>query len=518
MSIGLAVFTVALAQAVSLLESTPGPTETPALAEPGAETTAQAQGDPHAPADPASLDEDTDTLFIDDSSLTTLAAGNIDEARPVLRRSARSAPSAVSRALALRLLAQHDGSAATVRICMRALRIDDSPLVRRAGAECLGWLGPPMSAFATPALVAALDDSDIDVVTMAGWALAVAGDSSCISAVAARTTHPDGRVALLFSTYTRRLLVRLELVPLEPMGRARDAAGRELVPPGATLNEARRDLEQAISVGWLGLYGASVGFLHGASLMTAHGGSGGTNAAGLAGLAGAALAAAAASGHALATAERLVQAHTIVHFGVAGTLAGWGAGILSGFPPSSAVSAANLSFVGTLAGTAAGYAMATAQTPSPGALGAGLATGLAGGVALGALWRGYGLASNFTMGVSLLGGSTAAMLGTLAFADTEVGLFPVAGALAGTLIGSGAGAMASIGPSASVLGNEAAGWTVAGATVAGAAAGVIVGLALPRRLDPLIGARLPPASARLTAVEGHRGTPVPVLAFAASLP
>ncbi len=465
--------------------------------------------------DPAA-EADAPPSFVSDDALEKMAATDITAARPLLRRSARSAEQPATRALALRLLATDDAGTATARICARALRIDIEASVRRAAAECLGRLGPDIGGQHTAPLVAALKDGNLDVVTMAGWALANVGDAASIGAIAAATHHPDERVARLFLGYAERMRARLGLVyeaqPEETI--EHDAQGRRLVPPGIVLVTQAHGLDLAASTGWLGLYGGVVGWYHGAYLLSAHGGSSGAEAAALGGLGGAAIGAAAASAYAFTRADTLPLAHTVVQLGTLGTFAGFGAGLVSGFPPNSAVAAANLSFVGTLAGTAAGIALVEERPPTLGALGVGIVAGLTLGTATGAVWRGYGLRDDSAIGAALLVGSLAGGAGTIATANLDVGLFPLSGGALGGMVGAGVGSVVFFLAEPQGF-TEETGWGIAGLTLAGAALGAAGGLALPREIDPLLNKELelfPPAIAALPSMKG--GDPVPAVLLA----
>lgn len=463
--------------------------------------------------DPAT-DAELPPSFVGDAELTRLAEEDIEVARPLLRRAARSAADPGSRALALRLLGTHDASSATARICSRALRLDVDAGARRAAAECIGRVGAETGGPHTPALVAALSDGNIDVVTMAGWALANVGDAPAIKAVAERASHPDVRVARLFLGYAERMQSRLGLVSETRADDVeRDPQGRRLVPPGYVMVSQAHGLDLAASTAWLGLYGGVLGWYHGAFLISAHGGQAGGDAAALAGLGGAAVGAALGSAYAFTRADTLPLAHTVVQLGTLGTFAGFGAGLLSGFPPTSSIAAANLSFAGTLAGTAAGIALVEARPPTVGSLGVGIVSGLSVGTAAGALWSGYGLGPQFAIGAALLAGSVAGAAGTVATADLDIGLFPLAGAAAGTLLGAGVGAGTAyaLDPDGTT---EATGWGITASTLAGTALGAVGGMLLPRHIDPLLRPELelfPPVFGSLRSTTGEN---VPAITLA----
>jgi hypothetical protein len=505
---------LALAFVVLTAQATAGQAPgAPRSGAPGAEPEARIAPEPTPRIVDPAAEADLPPTFLDDAELARLAQQDIAAARPVLRRSARSAASLATRALAVRLLATYDPGTATARICARALRVDVEPGVRRGAAECLGRLGPEVGGPHTPALVAALGDGNIDVVTMAGWALANVGDAPAIAAVAERTRHPDVRVSRLFLGYAERMQARLGLYT-EARGDEveRDAEGRRLIPPGYLLVAQAHGLDLAVSTGWLGLYGGVLGWYHGAFLLSAHGGQAGADASALGGLGGAAVGAALASAYAFTRADSLPLAHTVVQMGTLGTFAGFGAGMLSGFPPASSVAAANLSAAGTLAGTAAGIALVEARPPTVGALGLGMVTGLSVGTATGALWSGYRLGPQFSIGASLLVGSVAGAASTIAAADLDIGLFPLAGAATGGLLGAGASAAVFYGVEPNGF-TEATGWGIASATLAGTALGAVGGMLLPRDIDPLLKPELQLFPPLIGAAIGKDGEAVPTLAF-----
>jgi hypothetical protein len=480
--------------------SSPTATPAPAAPAPALVPTTRASSAPGAidraavssAVDPAAAADEPPPLP-DDDELARLAAQDINVARAPLRRAARTASSATTRAVALRLLAAHDAGTATARICARSLRLDDDATVRRAAGECLGRLGGKLAGGHTPALVAALDDDAIDVVTMAGWALANVGDAAAVHPVAARAAHPDERVARMFRGYALRLQDRWGLAapPSSSSGVSPPAteAGPTAAPPGVALTLAASGLDVALATGWLGLYGAMLGWFHGPLLFAAHGGPAGAEAGALAALGLSALGGAALSGYGFARADSLPLAHTVVQLGTFGTLAGYGAGQLVGFPPISGVAAANLAAVGSLAGMGLGMAFVEQNTPTMGALAAGIAASVGVGTAAATLVSSYGYPFDQQLGVMLVTGSVAGAATTTLLARADVGLFPVAGA---TLLGMAGGGVAAFGM-AFVDGavdvfapqTEATGWVVLSAIAAGAALGGALGWAIPADLDPL---------------------------------
>jgi hypothetical protein len=422
--------------------------------------------------------------------LQTLAARDIGQARPTLRRAARTARDAPVRALALRLLAIHDASVATSRICARGLRLDDDPVVRRAGAECLGRLGPRLGAPQTPTLVVALDDAVLDVVTMAGWALANVGDAAAVGPLARLIAHDDPRVSKLFLGYVERITDRLGLEVDEPRTDqpAPDPDLPTAVPPGVVLTFPAASFDSAIATGWLGLYGAVAGWVHAPLFLSANGGIAGAEASPLAGIGLSVVGAAVMSGYGFARADSLNLAHTVVQLGTFGGLAGYGAGQLAAVGPASGITSANLSMAGTLAGVGVGMAFVEIGAPSPGALAAGAAVGAGVGVVAGSLASSYAYPFNQSLGVMLLTGSVAGTATTALLHRQQVGLFPLAGASvgAGLLGGSAALLATAIEPADRGPVTERTGWLVVSGTAAGAALGGALGWLLPQDNDPFL--------------------------------
>ncbi len=451
-----------------------------------------------------------------DAQLKAMAEQDIEAARAPLRRAARTAPTAATRALALRLLATSDATSATGRICARSLRLDADPLVRRSGAECLGRIGPRLSSAYTAALTAALTDGSLDVVTMAGWALANVGDAGAVRDVAALVGHPDARVGRLFRGYAERMRDRLGLsyalkAPVEN-GVAGSADEPTAIPPGVALTFPGRGLDVASSAGWLGVYGAMAGWFHGPFLLAAHGGEGGAQAGSLAGLGLAAIGAASLSGYGYARADSLPLAHTVVQLGTLGGLAGYGGGQLVGFAPTSAIAAANLSLVGTLVGTGVGMALVETRPPTLGALSAGMTAAVLVGASSGALAASYGYPFDHTLGVMLATGGVAGGATTVLLASQDIGLFPTAGAGVGGLVGGGAAALTMALVESNGTTTEKTGWVIVSGFATGAALGGIGGWLLPRERDPLLAGtlKLDPPVLGLLPAGGLRRDPTPV--------
>lgn len=446
-----------------------------------------------------------------DLELRQLADSDIGAARTPLRRAARTANNPTTRALALRLLATSDPSTATARICARALRLDEDASVRRSGAECLGRLGVALAEAHTPALIGSLQDPSLDVVTMAGWALANVGTAGAVGDLVALISHPDPRVGPLFRGYSQRMRDRLGLSAAAkpkdgPAIKPSDAL--TAVPPGVALTLLAHGTDIAVATAWLGLYGAMVGWFHGPLLLSAHGGGDGANAGSLAGLGLAAVGAASMSGYALSRADSLPLAHTVVQLGTLGAIAGYGAGQLVGFAPTSAVASANLALTGTLVGTAMGMAFVELDPPTMGALSAGMAASVIVGVSAGTLAGSYDYPFDQTLGVMLVTAGVAGGAATTLLARQDIGLFPVAGAGLGSMVGGGLAALLST----SFEESEATGWTILSGFAVGTAVGGVVGQLLPKDLDPLLAGtlRLNPPSLGLAPAAGARRDATPM--------
>lgn len=470
------------------------------------------------PADPAAVDvrpANEPPPLPTDAELRALVEKDVAAARPLLRRAARTASTAATRSLALRLLATWDPSTATARICARSLRLDLDTLVRRSGAECLGRLGPRLSSGYTAALTAALTDSSLDVVTMAGWAIANVGDAGAVENVAALVEHPDKRVGKLFRGYAERMRERLGLSEtLSGTTETVSTDGPTTAPPGVALTLGAHGLDVAASTSWLGVYGAMAGWVEGPLLLSAHGGEAGANAGSLAALGLAALGAASLSGYGYARADSLPLAHTVVQFGTLGGLAGYGGGMLVGLPPSSAVASANLSLVGTLVGTGVGIAYVESRPPTVGALTAGMTASLLVGASSATLAASYGYPFNQQLGMLLVTGGVAGGATTALLSNREVGLFPTSGALLGGMVLGGAGALVG-GAVEGVDFTEKTGWLALSGVAVGAALGGIGGSLLPRENDPLLSGTLqlnPPTLGLLPGAGARRdATPVAML-------
>ncbi len=455
-----------------------------------------------------------------DDELRALADKDIGAARAPLRRAARTAPLPATRALALRLLATADASTATARICARALRLDDDALVRRSGAECLGRVGARLASPHTAALAGSLQDPSLDVITMAGWALASVGDAGSVHEVVALVSHPDPRVARLFRGYAERMRDRLGLSDALKTSEPAPASTSDqptAVPPGVALTFPARGIDVAASTGWLGVYGAMAGWFHGPLLLAAHGGEAGANAGSLAALGLAALGAASLSGYGFARADSLPLAHTVVQFGTLGAMAGYGGGQLVGFAPTSAVASANLSLVGTLVGTGVGIAFVELDPPTLGALSAGMSASILVGASAATLASSYGYPFDQSLGVMLVTGGVAGGAATALLSRQDIGLFPVALSGLGGLALGGGSALLMYGVEGTSA-TEATGWVILSGFAVGTALGGAAGWALPRELDPLLAGtlKLNPPTLALLPPGGPRREATPIAMISGS--
>jgi hypothetical protein len=438
--------------------------------------------------------------------IKNLARADPRFARPILRRAARTAPDARRRALGIVVLARVDPTRATSRICARALRIDPAPRVRRAAAECLGRLPPGASETQTPALVAALSESEaLDVRTMAGWALANVGDTSAIVSVSALVQHEDERVARLFYEYALRLRSRHGLAMTVDDSRAGQP---RLVPPGDALVAQSSGIEIAASTAWMALYGGMTGWLHGGLFPAAHGGAGFQQASALTALGGAVAGVAAGGAYGFFAADELPRAQTVVQIGTAGTLAGYGFGLLSAVGPEAGLNTASYSLTGSIAGIGVGVLMNETLRPTPGALALGVATGLGAAVSLGTVGLTYGFEAERFAGLMLLTGGAAGGLTTIVAAPYEIGLLPIVAGTASGLVGAAvSGSVVGLAEAAQLANpgspiTPGAGWAVAGGYVVGAALGGGAAYLLPRDLDPFLASLKNPGEAIPVALIG----------------
>jgi hypothetical protein len=445
------------------------------------------------------------------------------ETRAILRRAARTAPDAERRAIGLGLLARRDPTRATARICARALRVDDDPRVRRTGAECLGRLPPSLSVGHTPDLTAALDDENIDVVTMAGWALANGGDRSGLEPLTQRATHEDPRVARLFYGYTKRMRARLGIRDQAKKVVRAPPGTPQLVPRATELMNSDNNLESTFAGSWLAVYGGMVGWLHGTTFPAAYGGQGFQSSVPLTALAGTVTGLAVGGAYGFLRVKTLVPAHTVVQLGALGTLTGYGAGMLSAFPPKRGLNTAAFSLVGTTVGTTLGVVLVEMGGPTPGAVALGLSAAVGAGVTFGGLAAGYGFPLQQgpdgplggAVGVAFFAAGIGGTLTTLIAAPydirlADVTLATVGGLTGATVLGLTVGLIEN-GQLATEFVNftEGSGWAIAGGYAIGTALGIGVASLIPDDADPFAVAGLqlkPPTFAAIPDARDPRRT------------
>ncbi len=444
-------------------------------------------------------------------------------ARPVLRRVARTAGEPSMRAKALLILARRDASRATARICARVLRIDPDAIVRRTAAECLGRLPRVYASAQTSALVAALNDENVDVVTMAGWALANVGEPEALGSVSGAVKHPDRRVGRLFLDYSDRLRTRHGLrwgayydedEDGDPQFRVVPAPGRLIAQVGG--------VEVTAATGWVALYGGMAGWLHGGLFVAAYGGTLWQNLSPLTAMGGAVAGMVAGGTYAFFRADDLVRAHTVVQLGTMGTMIGYGAGVLSGFPPASGLNVASWGLAGTVVGTGLGVALVETLNPTPGALALGATVAFGAGVGFGGLALSSRFSVGSTAGAAMLTGGLMGGLTTVAVAPYRIGLLPSIGAtLGGVVLASVAGVTMGVYESIQLQQElefpftAGSGWAIAAGYAGGAIMGGVGALLLPESWDPLLGGWVeldPPSIAMLQNPRDPRN-PLPVATF-----
>lgn len=420
--------------------------------------------------------------------LKSIAQAPLSSARYSLRKIARTSTVTDARATAIRALAQRDPTSATARICARVLRIDVEAKVRRGGAECLGRLPEPIARTHTPVLVEALDDEDIDVATMAAWALSNVGGAEALGALAQRTTRETGVAATYFYDYTERHRIRHRLRYSE------DASGYSdtyLVPSATKMYPLSSTGEAFLAVTWAALYAGSATWLTSGLYTTTYGGPL-KNTAPFIGAGAFAIGALAGGTYSFLRADDLLSAHTFVQMGTLGTAAGFGLGAISTLgATNAALNMSTFGLAGSIAGTAIGVVMNETRQPSSGALALGAVAGFGSGFAFVGLASGYGWASRRVIGAGLFAGGVTGALTTLAVGDRQIGLLPSLGALVGgSLL---AGVLVPISSVVSTLGNAndpalffspASGWTTVGSWAVGAVAGAGLTMLLPQTWDP----------------------------------
>lgn len=390
----------------------------------------------------------------------------LEDVRRAYRRAARSAQDIEVRLKAIRLLFERDPSHATARICGRALRTDPEPRGRRAGAECLGRLPANVSDSEHTSVIAALADENLDVVTMAGWTLVRMGNREALSELNAFTSHPDPRVAALFRTYVERLQRQPLREPPQPSDAQR------------TLPEARPRgprLDIALGAAWLATYGGLLGYAHGALIPLGH-----FNLADFSilsaltgGLAGVAVGGSLGAGQQLS----FQRAHTIVQLGTLATVAGYSTGWLVNPGPARGLNASTYGLVGTVVGNGLALAFVHLVDPTAGGLAVGALSGAGVGFSTMLLANGYGFLSEDALAAGLWTGAMTGLVTTLVASPFDWGSFPILSATATGGVGALLGGLISDSPSQQA-------WSMVAGAGIGAAAGALLGLALPPELDP----------------------------------
>jgi len=413
----------------------------------------------------------------------------------LFRRVARTSPSAAQRAYALRVLAVRSPRSATAHICSRSMRLDVDAQVRRAAAECLGRLPARYASSKTPALLAALNDEDIDVVTMAAWALANVGRPEALGPLVKGTHHEDVKVARLFYTYAERLRLRhgLDYVAGQTSKKSKTRPGGRLVPPSTELFQQVSGMERSVSAGWLALYGGMSGWLHGGLLVAAHGPKS-KELSLLSAVGGVVIGAGLGGAYGFFAAPTLRESHTVVQLGTMAAIAGYGAGLLSDQLPSGGVNAASLSALGTLVGTGAGILLnESTAAPSAGALASGFAVSVGAATMTAAAGLGTGLPDTQVFGFTLVAAGVSGIVTTTALAQADIGLrAPVFGTLGGVVAAGAVGGLVLLVEGPQLQDEQAplstgSGLAVAGAYAAGAAATALLAVVLiPEDLDPFL--------------------------------
>lgn len=399
----------------------------------------------------------------------------IAQARRDIRRAARSEASDAVRVKALGMLASRDPSAATGRICGRALRTDPEAKVRRAAAKCLGRLPQRFMGTEQVSLIGALEDENIDVVNMAGWALARTDGVTALPRIRELTSHPDPRVAQLFTTYATRLdqqeqsrAQRLERVEKRRL-RARERRR-------ASLDDG---FEVALGASWLALYGGLSGYLHGAMVPLGHLNASDFSVLGAlsGGITGFAL------GGTFGLSQKLSfnQAHAIVQIGSLATIAGYSTGWLSETGPARGLNAVSYGLMGSLLGNGLALSLVHFVRPSAGSLAFGVVSGGGIGFTTAILASGYGFSAADSMWAGLWSGSLTGLVATVVASPFDWATLPLFSAAAFGCVGALLGAMGT-----PTFGVEQA-WAIAGGAGVGAAAGAVLGFTVPAEADPFYG-------------------------------
>ncbi|MFZ9889050.1 MAG: HEAT repeat domain-containing protein [Myxococcota bacterium] len=419
-----------------------------------------------------------------------------------LRRGARSDPDASVRAAALRSLAQEDPTVATGRICVRALRADEAPSVRRAAAECLGQLPLPLATSHTAALIGALQDEHVDVVTMAAWALGRVGDPAARVAVLRLRTHPDSRGVTLAAEYEALLVARHgALTQPTPSTSVQSGADDELARRAQVEARAQtRAAEVLASAAWLSVFGGMSGWVYGGMLGAAHLGDAGAFAS-LGALGGALGGAAAGGAFALGRRPSLLSGLLLSELAAFGGIAGYGLAALASAPAQRGKNLANFSATGALLGTGLALVVDRGNGPLATRLAAGLGATVGTGTAAGLLVFGVGGDAIESAASALLAGGSAGLLAVVVSPRAEEGVTGWMGAVLGgsTLACISGLVVASMGQY--VLPQEAVLRGTALATVAGGASGALAGTLFARRVlqehDPFLAVAISRMSPRI---------------------
>ncbi|MCP4498763.1 MAG: hypothetical protein GY822_02205 [Deltaproteobacteria bacterium] len=442
-------------------------------------------------------------------------------AKNVFRRVARTSPDAGQRAYALRVLAVRSPRTATSHICARSLLLDDSNRVRRSAAECLGRLPSRYGEPRTPALLSALSDDDIDVVTMAAWALANVGGPEALAPLVEGTRHKDPKVAKLFYTYAERLRVRQGMdYSMGPNKKIKRGNRLRLVPAPSEMFGQLNAIERTVSTGWLALYGGMSGWAHGGLLTAAHGPKS-KELSLLSAVGGVIVGGGLAGAYGFFMAPTLQEAHTVVQLGTMGAITGFGAGLLSDRNPTAGVNAASLSALGTLVGAGTGVLLNMGGPPSRGALASGFAVSLGTSAAALGISLGLGLRDTESYGLILAAAGISGTMTTILVGKKEVGLrAPVFGTVGGVVAASAVAGLFFTGEGGQVNGEfplqTGSGIAVAGAYVLGAATGAVLALLyIPADLDPFLSTSVkvnPPSFAVIQdAADPKKQTPMAML-------
>ena len=398
----------------------------------------------------------------------------VSQSRRDLRRAARSEASDVVRAKALGVLASRDPSAATARICGRALRTDPVASVRRAGAECLGNLPQRFMVTEQVSLVGALEDENLDVVNMAGWALARTDGVIGLEKVRQLGSHPDPRVAKIFQTYGARL-------EQQAQSEAQDLAltERRTEHVRKARSSTQSSFELALGASWLALYGGLSGYLHGGLVPLGH-----LNASDFSvlsalsgGIAGFAL------GGTLGLSQKLSfnRAHAIVQIGSLATIAGYSSGWLSETGAARGLHAVSYGLMGSLLGNGLALSLVHFVDPSPGALALGALSGSSLGFTTAVLAAGYGFSTSDAIWAGLWTGSISGLVTTVVGAPFDWASLPIFSA---TVFGCVGAMLAGFSASSSGSSGFVQAWAIAGGYGVGAAAGALIGFTLPSDIDP----------------------------------